>query len=95
MSQLNECFVWYNKIIFYITFPERVKFGNVISQNMIINLSCVSVDDHIPWYDIYDYHPLRECNIYIFTFSKQAFNESLDVISVLSLLTNHMTRTAV
>ena len=32
---------------------------------MIINLGCASVDNHIPWDDIFDYHPLRECNIYI------------------------------
>ena len=32
---------------------------------MIINLSCASVDDHIPRDDIFDYHPRRECNLYI------------------------------
>ena len=32
---------------------------------MIINLGCASVDNHIPGDDIFDYHPLRECNIYI------------------------------
>ena len=32
---------------------------------MIINLGCASVDNHIPRDDIFDYHPLRECNIYI------------------------------
>ena len=26
---------------------------------------CASVDNHIPRDDILDYHPLRECNIYI------------------------------
>ena len=32
---------------------------------MIINLGCASVDNHIPRDDIFDYHPIRECNIYI------------------------------
>ena len=32
---------------------------------MIINLGCASVDNHIPWDDISDYHPIRERNIYI------------------------------
>ena len=32
---------------------------------MIINLGCASIDNHIPRDDIFDYHPLRECNIYI------------------------------
>ena len=32
---------------------------------MIINLGCASVDNHIPRDDIFDYHPLRECDIYI------------------------------
>ena len=36
-----------------------------IPRNMIINLGCALVDNHIPWDDIFDYHPLRECNIYI------------------------------
>ena len=26
---------------------------------------CASVDNHIPQDDIFDYHPRRECNIYI------------------------------
>ena len=32
---------------------------------MIINLGCAAVDNHIPRDDIFDYHPHRECNIYI------------------------------
>ena len=32
---------------------------------MIINLICALVDNHIPQDDIFDYHPRRECNIYI------------------------------
>ena len=39
--------------------------ANIIPRNMIINLGCASVDNHIPRDDIFDYHPLRECNIYI------------------------------
>ena len=38
---------------------------NIIPRNMIINLGCASVDNRIPRDDIFDYHPLRECNIYI------------------------------
>ena len=32
---------------------------------MTINLGCASVDNHIPRDNIFDYHPRRECNIYI------------------------------
>ena len=32
---------------------------------MIINIGCASVDNHITRDDIFDYHPLKECNIYI------------------------------
>ena len=55
--------VWYNKI--NITFPDWAIVENIIPQNMIINLGCASVDNHIPRDDIFDYHPIRECNIYI------------------------------
>ena len=55
--------VRYDKI--NITFPERAMVKNIIPRNMIINLGCASVDNHIPRDDIFDYHPLRECNIYI------------------------------
>ena len=55
--------VRYNKI--NITFPNWVKVENIIPRNMIINLSCASVDNHIPRDDIFDFHPIRECNIYI------------------------------
>ena len=48
-----------------ITFPDWVKVGNIIPRNMIINLGCASVDNHIPRDDIFDYHPIRICNIYI------------------------------
>ena len=55
--------VRYNKI--NITFPEGVIVANIIPRNMIINLGFASVDNHIPRDDIFDYHPLRECNIFI------------------------------
>ena len=41
---------------------------------MIINLGCASVDNHIPRDDIFDYHPLRECNIYIIFHADVAAN---------------------
>ena len=58
-----KCSVRYNKI--NITFPARVKVENIIPRNVIISLGCASVDNHIPLDDIFDYHPRRECNIYI------------------------------
>ena len=54
--------VWYNKI--NIAFPDMVIVENIIPRNMIINLGCASVDNHIPR-DIFDYHHIREGNIYI------------------------------
>ena len=47
-----------------ITFPERVIVENIIPRNVIINRGAASVDNHISRDDIFDYHPLRECNIY-------------------------------
>ena len=38
---------------------------NIILRNIIINLCYVSVDNQIPPDDVFDYHPPRECNIYI------------------------------
>ena len=58
--------VRYNKI--NITFPDWVKVENIIPRNMIINLGCTSVDNHIPRDDIFDYYPIRECNIYILSY---------------------------
>ena len=52
-----------SNVLLGITFPESVKIENIIPRNMIINLGCASVDDHIPRDDIFEYHPLRECNI--------------------------------
>ena len=56
----------YNKI--NITFPDMVIVENIIPRNMIINLGCASVDNHIPRDDIFDYHHIREGNIYIIYF---------------------------
>ena len=53
----------YNKI--NITFPDWLIVENIIPRNMIINLGCASVDNHIPRDDIFDYHPIRASNIYI------------------------------
>ena len=41
--------VRYNKI--NITFPDWMVDENIIPRNMIINLGCASVDNHIPWND--------------------------------------------
>ena len=56
-------FCQYNKI--NITFPARVIVENIIPRNMIINRGAAEVDNHISRDDIFDYHPRRECNIYI------------------------------
>ena len=37
---------------------------NIIPRNVIINRGAAEVDYHILRNDIFDYHPLRECNIY-------------------------------
>ena len=47
-----------------ILFPQRVIVENIIPKNAIINLGAAEVDNHISRDDIFDYHPLRECNIY-------------------------------
>ena len=56
---------------------------NVIPRNMIINLGCASVDNHIPRDDIFDYHPLRECNIYIICHDVKMQNYLLDLLITL------------
>ena len=51
---------------------------------MIINLGCASVDNHIPRDDIFDYHHIRECNIYIIlTFYNLQRIQSLNNVSSL------------
>ena len=44
---------------------------NIIPRNMIIKLGCASVDNHIPRDDIFDYLPMRECNIYTMSVSER------------------------
>ena len=36
----------------------------IIPRNVIISRGAAEVDNHISRDDIFDYHPLRECNIY-------------------------------
>ena len=55
--------VRYKKI--NIAFPDWMIVENTIPLYMIINLGCASVDYHIPWDDIFHYHPISECNIHI------------------------------
>ena len=54
--------VLYSKIS--ITFSDWMIVENIIPRNMIINLDCALVDNHIPQVDIFDRHPIREFNIY-------------------------------
>ena len=37
---------------------------NIILRNVIINRGTAEVDNHISGDDVFDYHPIRECNIY-------------------------------
>ena len=48
----------------YITFPERVIVDNIVPRNVIINRGAAEVDNHISRDDIFDFHPLRACNVY-------------------------------
>ena len=47
-----------------ITFPDMVIVENIIPRNVIINQGAAEVDNHISRYDIFDYHHIREGNIY-------------------------------
>ena len=47
-----------------ITFPDWVIVQNIIQKNVIINQGAAEVDIHISRDDIFDLHPIRECNIY-------------------------------
>ena len=49
-----------------ITFPERVIVENIIPRNMLIKPRRY----HIWRDDIFDYHPLRECNTYFIISNK-------------------------
>ena len=46
-------------LAYYITFPERVIFENIIPRN-VINRGAAEVDNHISRDDIFDFHALRE-----------------------------------
>ena len=81
--------VRYNKI--NITFPDWAIVENIIPRNMIINLGCASVDNHIPRDDIFDYHPIRECNIYIIS---EAISGSTDKGQIKSISISHWTKWA-
>ena len=48
-----------------ITFPDWVIVKNIIPRNVIINRGAAKVDNHISRDDIFGYHPIRECNIYL------------------------------
>ena len=65
--------VRYDKI--NITFPDMVIVENIIPRNMIINLGCASVENHIPRDDIFDYHHIREGNIYILLLCLYGFTQ--------------------
>ena len=65
--------VWVPVYYINITFPERVIVENIIPRNVIINRGVAEVDNHISRDDIFDYHPLRECNIY-FIIPNKALN---------------------
>ena len=47
-----------------ITFPDMVIVENIIPRNVIINRGAAEVDNHISRDDIFDYHHIREGNIY-------------------------------
>ena len=48
-------------IIPHVNFPYKTSMDDL---EFNVAKSCASVDNHIPLDDIFDYHPIRECNIY-------------------------------
>ena len=46
---------------------------NIIQRNVIINRGEAEVDNHILRDDIFDYHPLRGCNIYFIILNRTLF----------------------
>ena len=48
-----------------ITFPDWMLVENIIQRNVIINRGAAEVDDHILRDNIFDYHQIRDCNIYV------------------------------
>ena len=69
-----------------ITFPARVIVENIIPRNVIINRGTAEVDNHISRDDIFDYYPLRECNIYFIipnrTLDPLLFSEVLLLLNI-------------
>ena len=51
----------------------RVIVKYIISRNVIINRGAAEVDNHISRDDIFDYHPIRECNIRFIIPSNRSF----------------------
>ena len=56
-----------------ITFPGWVIVEKIIQRNVIISLGAAKVDNHIFRDDVFDYHPIRECNIYFIIPSIRCF----------------------
>ena len=46
--------------------PERVIVKNIILRNMIINLGCALVGNHIPWVDIIQLLTYVEMDMYCY-----------------------------
>ena len=63
-KQKNVCSGYMKKYYINITFPDWVIVENIIPRNMIINRGVAEVDNHILRGDIFDFHPIRKCNIY-------------------------------
>ena len=45
----------------HVNFPYKTSMDDL---EFNVAKSCASVDNHIPLDDIFDYHQIRECNIY-------------------------------
>ena len=58
-----------------ITFPDMVIVENIIPRNVIINRGAAEVDNHISMDDIFDYHHIREGNIYFIIPNKPQNNK--------------------
>ena len=52
---------------------------------MFINRNAVEVDNHIPMDDIFDYHPLKECNIYVNIPNRTLVHFKLSTVFLLGL----------
>ena len=65
----------YFLIAYYIniTFPDWVIVENIIPRNVIINGGAAKVDNHILRDDIFDFDPIRECNIHFIILNIRSF----------------------